>query len=430
MSRPIVYDVTHLVARLAVEDPTGIDRVDLAFGRHFAEFRHSCIFASHYGRYSPRVMQPAMLRQIVRQAEAGWREDLAIDADQTFCAVKTWLEGEKARKRGCNGEPTRKKGPPVRALGDRLWSLFSRFTGKTKPVPQNAIYLNIAEFWLEFPRYFEWLGPRQDVRPVFFVHDLLPLDYPEYFRPGYRVLFQRRFDTMAQWGAAFIVSTNVVRDRLCMALTAAQRPEVPIYVAPLPSPLASGGTAVPDNILFARPYFVLVSTVEPRKNHLLVLNIWRELAALGDNDIARLVLIGARGWEHEQVADMLDRCEAIRPYIFEAARLSSNALARLLAQAQALLMPSFDEGYGLPIVEALTLGTPVIASDTATFREVTQGCALLLSPLDGMGWQDAIMRLSKRESSAWQAAKAKAAKFPAPNWDSYFQGVEEFLHSL
>jgi glycosyltransferase involved in cell wall biosynthesis len=312
-------------------------------------------------------------------------------------------------------------------LTDQLRYLRLRLAGMTQSVPRGAIYLNIAELRREFPRYFEWLGRRDDVRAVFFVHDLLPLDYPEYFRPGYQALFQRRFNTMARWGAAFIVSTESTRKRLSEALTAAQKPHLPIHVAALPSPLAPVRASAPNG---GQPYFMLISTIEPRKNHLLVLNIWRALATDSRNDVPKLVLLGASGWEHEQVTDMLDRCEAIRPYVFRAARLSRAGLVRLLVGAQALLMPSFDEGYGLPIVEALTLGTPVIASDIATFREVTQGCALLLSPLDGMRWKEAIQGLSQRESPVWKMAKAKTAAFRAPDWQNYFRGTEDFLNSL
>ena len=93
-------------------------------------------------------------------------------------------------------------------------------------------------------------------------------------------------------------------------------------------------------------------------------------------------------------------------------------------------MPSFDEGYGLPLVEALSLGTPVIASDTATFREVTRRSALLLSAIDGIAWRDAIMTYATRAAPAWQLAKAKAKPFRPPNWDGYFRRLDEFLTSL
>jgi hypothetical protein len=75
-----------------------------------------------------------------------------------------------------------------------------------------------------------------------------------------------------------------------------------------------------------QPYFMLISIIEPCKNHFLVLNIRRELAADARVAVPRLILVGAGGWEHEQVADMLDRCEAIRAYVFHAARLSSAGI--------------------------------------------------------------------------------------------------------
>lgn len=93
-------------------------------------------------------------------------------------------------------------------------------------------------------------------------------------------------------------------------------------------------------------------------------------------------------------------------------------------------MPSFAEGYGLPVVEALSLGTPVIASDIPVFREITQGCALLRHPLDGPGWLQAIMALSDLGSSAAIEARERARAFHAPSWPAYFERVDAFLASL
>ena len=93
-------------------------------------------------------------------------------------------------------------------------------------------------------------------------------------------------------------------------------------------------------------------------------------------------------------------------------------------------MPSFDEGYGLPVVEALTLGTPVIASDIPVFREISQGCATLLAPLNGGDWRETILAFPNEQPSAWNAAKAKALQFRVPNWRDYFSGLENFIDLL
>ena len=127
--------------------------------------------------------------------------------------------------------------------------------------------------------------------------------------------------------------------------------------------------------------------------------------------------------------DLLDRSPALAPHVLETSDLSSADLAALISGARALLAPSFDEGYGLPIVEALALGTPVVAADSQAAREVSQGRATLLSPIDGEGWRREIERLATDD--AYQSAqRARAAGFEAPNWQDYFASLDTFLAHL
>jgi glycosyltransferase involved in cell wall biosynthesis len=107
----------------------------------------------------------------------------------------------------------------------------------------------------------------------------------------------------------------------------------------------------------------MCGTLEPRKNHLTILNVWRELLARLGQAAPRLILVGERGWENENILDLLERCRPLRGHVLEVAGLTTPAFKRLLKGARALLMPSFAEGYGLPVAEALAVGTPVLASD-------------------------------------------------------------------
>jgi glycosyltransferase involved in cell wall biosynthesis len=429
MQRPIVYDITHLVFRMAARAMTGIDRIDLAYGRHFAATPDGGVAGAFCGAAGPHITAPTMLRKIVRQAQRGSWEHQPLETDKNFLRVRDWLEG-KTPGREVAHKLIRPQVGLANQIAARFWWGRCRMAQWNHPVSPGAIYLNIAEHWLEYHYYFDWLGSRPDLQAVFFVHDLLPLDYPEYFRPGYEAIFRRRFETIAKRGTAFIVSTKVVRDRLREALAPQRKSDAPIHVAPLPSPLALADVEATGAEAPAQTYFVLVSTIEPRKNHLLILNVWREIAALLGAATPRLVLIGSRGWENEQVIDMLDRCAGIADHVLRTSRISRHGLTWLIRHAQAVLMPSFDEGYGLPLVEALSLGTPVIASDTETFREVTRGCALLLPPIDGLAWREAILAYAERTAPAWQIAKAEAAPFRPPDWDGYFRGLDEFLTSL
>ncbi len=83
----------------------------------------------------------------------------------------------------------------------------------------------------------------------------------------------------------------------------------------------------------------------------------------------RLVLVGQRGWENEMVLDVLERSELLRDHIAEHNALPDKQVRSLIAGARAVLLPSFAEGYGLPIAEALALGTPVLCSDLPALRE-------------------------------------------------------------
>jgi hypothetical protein len=93
-------------------------------------------------------------------------------------------------------------GPPGRAV-------CSHGAGRSR-----AAYINVGYHRFEHPRFFKWLGERPDVAGVFMIHDLLPLDYPEYFAPGEADLFRRRIGTALRYGRAFLVSTDAVRRRL------------------------------------------------------------------------------------------------------------------------------------------------------------------------------------------------------------------------
>ena len=105
----------------------------------------------------------------------------------------------------------------------------------------------------------------------------------------------------------------------------------------------------------------------------------------------RLCIIGKRGWENENVLDMLDRCETIRNSVEEFGDLTDAEVQVLMKSSAALLFPSFIEGLGIPLLEAAALKLPCIVSDIPVFREIAPEGTVFLDPLDGLGWKRAIM---------------------------------------
>ena len=180
-----------------------------------------------------------------------------------------------------------------------------------------------------------------------------------------------------------------------------------------------------------RPYFVMIGTIEPRKNHLLLLHVWRHLATvLPTGQVPELLVIGRRGWENEQVIDLLERCSALVGHVREMWRLSDDPVATLLAGACALLLPSFAEGYGMPVPEAISIGVPILCGDLPALREAGGDVPDYLDPLDGPGRIDAILAYAAPASPRRDAQRCRAAGWCAPTWDAHLAWVLTLTESV
>ncbi|RYY45200.1 MAG: glycosyltransferase family 1 protein, partial [Sphingomonadales bacterium] len=250
---------------------------------------------------------------------------------------------------------------------------------------------------------------------------------PEYARPGGAERHRRRLRNAARFADAILVNSQATARAVEPYLAAAgRRPALlvaPLGIEPRFAPAEAGVTAAP-------PYFLCLGTIEPRKNHLLLLQIWRAMAERSPGTIPKLILAGRRGWENENVVDLLDRCPALQTCVVEAGRVGDHELAALIAGARAVLMPSFAEGFGLPVAEALTARVPVIASDIAVLRETGGAVPDYLDPLDGPGWIRAVQDYARPDSPMRAAQMQRMAGWSAPNWDAHFAQVLPFLDAL
>ena len=200
---------------------------------------------------------------------------------------------------------------------------------------------------------------------------------------------------------------------------------------PLATAAWIAGPPIPKGVKpkrFDCPHFVVVGTIEGRKNHELLLHIWQRMAD-GGGSVPLLVIVGQRGWEAESVTAMLDCGSELKGSVLELGRCADDELAAIIAGARALLMPSFAEGFGLPVVEALELGTPVIASDLAVFREIAGDLPTYLDCLDAPAWEHAI-RSFVQDGPERQRQLDRIGGYRPPDWSRHFDIVDSWIETL
>jgi glycosyltransferase involved in cell wall biosynthesis len=427
MKRPVVYDITRLLTRVFARTPNGIDRVDYSLANYFlrdGDPRRSGLVMTPLG---PRVLSRVAAREAIDNIRRHWGEEAEPESDEQFLSIAAAIDQPSGPAPKVS---VARRGQYAEALS---WLRRHRLPIGESPgkfFNGGGVYLNVSQFPLGIDGFFHWLDRRSNVDGVFFIHDLLPIETPEYFRPMERPWHLRRLKTLARYGRAAITSTSITRNSLIDQLTALGRRDMPVAVAPLPADPSFSSGHGRGRPVGSHPYFIMCGTLEPRKNHLLVLHVWRDLIAQFGRAAPKLLLVGERGWENEHIIDLLDRCPALQGPVIRASGLTTPSLKRLLLGARALLMPSFAEGYGLPVVEAIAAGVPVIASDIPVFQEIGGGRLLTIDPTDGPAWRSAICQFWREDSPESKACQANIERYAAPDWSSFFDRIEEFLQSL
>lgn len=390
---PIIFDVTRLVTRLGRLTPNGIDRVDLAYAHYLADGPFDVLTAIIGPDGTARLAPRHALVKITSAINAAWAEE--SDASSATHPAPEERRERARRRSGGFAEFARLTGGWARLqMAGALVGSGGICPGRSlvTGAPRDAVYLNVSQFPIWRPSYLAALERRPDVRCYFLIHDLLPIRYPEFFRPFEVRRHIGRLDTMTKRASGVIVSSEPNRRDLLAYYCERQLCAPDIIVAPLP--IAPAFRAKPKDVARAidapPPYFVCVGTIEPRKNHLFLLQVWRDLITRLGSSAPDLILVGSKGWQCENVLDMLERCPSLRGRVRLVSGLSTPALVTLLRSATALLMPTFAEGYGLPVAEALQSGVPVIASDIEAFREADEPQLTRVDAIDGLGWSRAI----------------------------------------
>ena len=399
MSRVIAFDLARLFLAPLFLGPRGIDKVDLAIARHLFpddDSPHIGVMPTFWGIRAYRARD---VRRMLDHVATIWAEHPPGDANP---AQDNRLALIIARIRSASTAHRTPIAPPRRlSVGNKVLRMLQALyaTGMPlgrpvrKAVPTGATYLNIGQLGLAVPLFFHWLEDRRDITCALMLHDVIPLDFPDLCRPGSASHHARMVRTAARHADCMIYTTAHARDTVNASLARCGRPHLPSLVRPLPLSAAFVETASALPELLGARYCVVVSTIEPRKNHDLLVRVWRRLIARLGQDAPHWLSVGSRGFDSDRILEPLQRDANLRAFVHEVSGLPSHSLARLVMGAAGLLSPTWVEGFGLPVLEANILGVPTIASNIAAHREIAQGATTLLACDDEDAWLHAIAAL-------------------------------------
>lgn len=364
-----LLDLTRLLSRLGKGRPTGVDRVEAAYLSHL-------------------LTSPTPVFGLIR-SKLGF-----LLLDRSGMAVLQNLNHGQAPLPCADfvSQITRRNDPILACAETAMRSLAIARAAWLAPMlgkylSQGFSYLNVGHANLTHASLtaIKSAGGRITI----LIHDTIPLDHPVFTRRDTIPRFDQKLAATAAHADLVIHSANTTRT-LTEAHLSRHGRIPPGLVAPLGITRLHPGPVRPRE----KPYFVTIGTIEPRKNHAFLLDLWETLhRTLPEDEIPDLLILGRRGWENEVLLRRLDKLPIRNRTVFELTNLPDDQLAGLLAQACALLFPSHVEGYGLPPLEAASLGIAVVVPPLPIYRETLGNYPVYARLDDSYSWLETIIRL-------------------------------------
>jgi glycosyltransferase involved in cell wall biosynthesis len=273
-------------------------------------------------------------------------------------------------------------------------------------------------------------------RMVVLCHDIIPLMFPQFYKPHDVRRFGQCFHAILPTADLTVFTTHrveadvraycaekglTVRRSAIAPLGADLEPLPPTLQGSLPYGLRKDG------------YVLFVSTIEPRKNHRLLVNVWRRL--LGDGAPARrdfkLVFVGRPGWLVDKFMQQLRQEPSYGDSLLVLSDVNDADLHRIYSGAAFCALPSLYEGFGLPVIEAFRYGKAVITSTGGALPEVVQDFSPTLDPLDEDAWFMMMREWIDNPAARAGFERAIAERFKPRDWTAagrdFFAAIDREL---
>lgn len=394
-------DLTRLVSRVGRGQWTGIDRVEYEYLReldvHSIPLFSIVRMADGFFLLDPNGTRELQHRLSGKNPWRPLRPAFRLFGKSNASRIQLFLEIRALAKKRI------RKGRLSRYLASIL--------------PQGTAYLNVGHSNLS-AEVFQAFRTIPEAQITVMLHDTIPLDFPKFQRPDAVSDFSQKFQlTMKNSDLLLCVSQQTKKDVLHHCNGRSDTPNITVAHLGV-NDLTPDTRELPAGLNLKRSYFVMLGTIEPRKNHTLMLDVWEKLTLAGD--APHLFIIGQRGWNNKNVFDRLDRHPK---NVTELNNLSDGAVASLLKSSCGLVFPSHAEGFGLPAVEAAKLGVPVICSNLEVFHEVLGEYPIYADVTDLYDWETKIRKLANSDGKNDNGESRQYQVKSLPTWDEHFNVV-------
>ena len=284
---------------------------------------------------------------------------------------------------------------------------------------QHSLPAEIARLGLDLLHSPDFIPPfRARCRTVITVHDLAFLLYP-HFLTKESARYYSQIDQAVRRADHIIADSKSTRQDILRMLGVPPAKVSVVYLAanPLyrPISLAQSRRWVEEKFDLRGDFILFVSTIEPRKNLPTLLRAYRQLLDAYKLDVG-LALVGGEGWLHDEIPSLVEKLR-LKERVRFLGRVPDDDLLHLYNAAGVLAHPAFYEGFGLPPLEAMACGTPVIVSRASSLPEVVGDAGLLIEPEDVDAWAAALHRVFSDDALRGELSQKALARSSYFSWE-------------
>ena len=298
-----------------------------------------------------------------------------------------------------------------------------------------SVFFDVNSSWHTLPNR-SYLLPKlknRGVRLITLIHDIIPVRFPQFMAPHTLLKFMEFIVAEMTYADDIVVTTEAVKSDLMNLFDELEMRKKPVHVIPLGADFTSGSKAEESSVdeeiinrLSGRRFLLTVSTIEPRKNHKVIVDAYMKKIASLDTDI---VFVGHIGWESEELMERMRSDSRFEKGIYVLEGVNDATLAKLYSMAYMVVFPSYAEGYGLSTIEAMIKGVPVICSDLPVMREVGGRFCDYFPADDPDALADIVEGYVSSEEKYQEKKALLANEYVPPVWDKTVRSIEELIET-